>query len=234
MTVDAGKSRTPEMFSRIAPRYDFLNHLLSWNIDRSWRRRLVELAALRPGARVLDVCAGTGDVAFAFFRYADPAGVVCLDRSREMLEVGLEKARRRKLDGLVRFVEGDVLHLPFEDGRFDAVTVGFGLRNLPDYDAGAAEMRRVLSPGGRFVVLEFAPPSRGLYRKGYAFYLGRVIPLLGGAVSGSREAYRYLASSVGGFLEKERVVGLFEKSGFKNVSAKPMTGGIVYLYSGEK
>jgi demethylmenaquinone methyltransferase/2-methoxy-6-polyprenyl-1,4-benzoquinol methylase len=151
-----------------------------------------------------------------------------------MLEIGLEKARRKALDGLLRFVEGDVLGLPFEDGRFDAVSIAFGLRNLSDYAAGVAEMRRVLAPRGKLMILEFAPPSRELYRKGYAFYLGRVVPLIGGAVSGSREAYRYLASSVGEFLERERVVDLLEKGGLKEVSAKRMTGGIVYLYSGEK
>lgn len=228
------KSSTPEMFSRIARRYDLLNHLLSLNIDHSWRRRLVEQSGLPRGGRVLDVCAGTGDAAFAFARYAEPSEVVCVDLSRGMLDIGVEKARRQNLDGLVRFVEGDALRLPFDDGRFDAVSIAFGLRNLADYAAGVSEMRRVLASGGRLVVLEFAPPSRALYRKGYSFYLGRFVPFVGGAVSGSREAYRYLASSVGEFLTRERVTELFEKAGLKNVSAKPMTGGIVYLYTGEK
>jgi demethylmenaquinone methyltransferase/2-methoxy-6-polyprenyl-1,4-benzoquinol methylase len=234
MTANLLKSQTPEMFSMIAHRYDLLNHLLSLNIDRLWRRRLVERSGLPLGGRVLDACAGTGDVAFAFARYADPSEVVGVDLSRAMLEIGKEKALRKKLDGLVRFVEGDVLALPFEDGRFDAVSIAFGLRNLPDYAAGIAEMTRVLVPRGRLLVLEFAPPSRDLYRRGYVFYLGRVIPLVGGAVSGSSEAYGYLASSVGEFLARERVLNLMEAAGLKNVSAKRMTGGIVYLYSGEK
>ena len=234
MTASLDKSCTPEMFSRIARRYDLLNHLLSLNIDHSWRRRLVEQSGLPRGGRVLDVCAGTGDAAFAFARYAEPSEVVCVDLSRGMLDIGVEKARRKKLDGLVRFVGGDALRLPFDDGRFDAVSIAFGLRNLPDYVLGIAEMRRVLAPGGRLMILEFAPPSRDLYRKGYAFYLGRVVPFVGGTVSGSRGAYGYLASSVGEFLKRERVVNLLEKAGLKNVSAKPMTGGIVYLYTGEK
>jgi len=234
MTAAPDKSRTPEMFSRIAGRYDLLNHLLSLNIDRSWRRALVEQSGLAAGGRVLDVCAGTGDVAIAFAEHAEPSEIVCVDLSREMLEIGVEKARRRKIEGVVRFVEGDALRLPFGDGRFDAVSIAFGLRNLPDYAAGIAEMKRVLAPGGRLLVLEFAPPSRDLYRKGYAFYLGRLVPFVGGAVSGSREAYRYLASSVGEFVTRERVVDLFQEAGLKNVSAKPMTGGIVYLYTGEK
>ena len=234
MTAAPDKSRTPEMFSRIAGRYDLLNHLLSLNIDRSWRRALVEQSGLAAGGRVLDVCAGTGDVAIAFAEHAEPSEIVCVDLSREMLEIGVEKARRRKIEGVVRFVEGDALRLPFGDGRFDAVSIAFGLRNLPDYAAGIAEMKRVLAPGGRLLVLEFAPPSRDLYRKGYAFYLGRLVPFVGGAVSGSREAYRYLASSVGEFVTRERVVDLFQEAGLKNVSAKPMTGGIVFLYIGEK
>jgi demethylmenaquinone methyltransferase/2-methoxy-6-polyprenyl-1,4-benzoquinol methylase len=234
MTVSLDKSRTPEMFSRIAHRYDLLNHLLSLNLDRSWRRKLVEQSGLPRGGRVLDVCAGTGDVAFAFAKHAEPADVVCVDLSRGMLDIGVEKARRKKLEGVVRFVEGDALRLPFDNDRFDAVSIAFGLRNLPDYAAGVSEMRRVLGPRGRLLVLEFAPPSRDLYRKGYSFYLGRLVPFLGGAVSGSGEAYRYLASSVGEFLTKERVAELLDKAGFKNVSAKPMTGGIVYLYTGEK
>ncbi len=228
------KTETPQMFSRIAHRYDLLNHLLSLNIDRSWRRRLVESARLRRGGRVLDACAGTGDVAFAFFRDAEPSEIVAVDLSREMLEIGEAKSQRQGLDGRVRFVEGDVLALPFDDGRFDAVSIAFGLRNLPDYGKGMAEMTRVLAPGGKLVILEFAPPSRELYRRGYAFYLRRVVPLVGGLVSGSREAYEYFASSVGDFLPRERVLDLMRKAKLKNVSARRLTGGIVYVYSGDK
>jgi demethylmenaquinone methyltransferase/2-methoxy-6-polyprenyl-1,4-benzoquinol methylase len=234
MTANLPKSQTPEMFSRIARRYDLLNHLLSLNVDRLWRRRLVERTGLPRGGRVLDACAGTGDVAFAFAKYADPSEVIGVDLSRAMLEIAREKALRKKLDRLVRFVEGDVLALPFEDGRFDAVSIAFGLRNLPDYAVGIAEMTRVLVPGGRLVVLEFAPPSRDLWRRGYVFYLGRVIPVVGGAISGSGEAYGYLASSVGEFLARERVEDLMGEAGVKNVSAKRMTGGIVNLYTGDK
>jgi demethylmenaquinone methyltransferase/2-methoxy-6-polyprenyl-1,4-benzoquinol methylase len=228
------KYETPQMFSKIAHRYDLLNHLLSLNIDRSWRRRLVEAARLRRGGRVLDACAGTGDVAFAFLRDTEPSEIVAVDLSREMLEIGAAKSQRQGLDGRVRFVEGDVLALPFDDGWFDAVSIAFGLRNLPDYAKGLAEMTRVLAPGGRLVILEFAPPSRELYRRGYAFYLRQVVPLVGGLVSGSREAYEYFAASVGDFLPRERVLDLMRKARLKNVSAHGFTGGIVYVYSGDK
>jgi demethylmenaquinone methyltransferase/2-methoxy-6-polyprenyl-1,4-benzoquinol methylase len=228
------KSDTPEMFSGIAGRYDGLNHLLSLNIDRVWRRRLVESCGLPRRGRVMDACTGTGDVAIAFARRTEAAEVIALDRSRAMLDIGREKAARRKLDGKIRFVEGDVLDLPFESGRFDAVSIAFGLRNLADYAAGLSEMTRVLVPGGRLGILEFAPPSRELYRKGYAFYLQYVIPRVGRLVSGSKDAYGYLASSVGDFLPSERGLGLMREAGLRNVSAKRSTGGIVTLYRGEK
>jgi len=228
------KSDTPEMFSTIAGRYDVLNHLLSLNIDRVWRRRLVESCSLPRRGRVMDACTGTGDVAIAFARHTEAAEVIALDRSREMLDVGREKAAREKLDGKIRFIEGDVLDLPFESGRFDAMSIAFGLRNLADYAAGLSEMTRVLVPGGCLVILEFAPPSRKLYRKGYAFYLQCVIPRVGRLVSGSKDAYGYLASSVGDFLPSERVLDLMREARLRNVSAKQSTGGIVTLYRGEK
>ena len=222
------------MFSIIAPRYDFLNHLLSANIDRVWRRRLVESAGLPPRGRVMDACSGTGDIAIAFAERTEAAEVIALDRSGEMLDIGRAKAARKRLDGKIHFVEGDVLDLPFENGRFDAVGIAFGLRNLADYAAGLAEMTRVLVPGGRLVILEFAPPSRALSSIGYAFYLSHVIPRAGRLVSGSREAYAYLASSVSDFLPSERVLDLMRETGLGIVSAKRLTGGIVTLYRGEK
>lgn len=228
------KSDTPEMFSEIARSYDFLNHLFSLNLDRVWRKRLVESAGVRGRGRVLDACAGTGDVAFAFAGRTDAAEVIAVDRSREMLEIGKEKAARRRLGGRIHFVEGDVLALPFENGRFDAVSVAFGLRNLPDYAAGLSEMARVLAPGGQLVMVEFALPPRGLCGKAYAFYLQQVIPRVGRLVSGSAGAYAYLAASVGGFLRGEGVLALMRETGLGNVSAKPLTGGIVTLYRGEK
>jgi demethylmenaquinone methyltransferase/2-methoxy-6-polyprenyl-1,4-benzoquinol methylase len=222
------------MFSRIAPRYDFLNHLLSANLDRVWRRRLVESAGLLPRGRVMDACSGTGDIAIAFAERTDASEVIALDRSGEMLDIGRAKAARKRLDGEIHFVEGDVLDLPFESGRFDAVSIAFGLRNLADYAAGLAEMARVLVPGGRLVILEFAPPSGALSSIGYAFYLHHVIPRAGKLISGSRDAYAYLASSVSNFLPSDRVLDLMREAELRKVSAKRLTGGIVTLYRGEK
>lgn len=223
----------PDMFSRIAPRYDLLNHLLSLNVDRLWRRRLADAAGVPRGGRALDACAGTGDVAIALAARSGAAEIVAVDLSREMIRIGERKAARAAPGGRIQFVEGDVLDLPFRAGAFDAVTIAFGLRNLADRGKALAETARVLIPGGRVVILEFAPPSAGLRGRAYAFYLHKMIPLIGRAISGSTEAYGYLASSVGGFLPAERVLDLMARSGFRNLSAKPLTGGIVYVYRGE-
>jgi len=228
------KTDTPKMFSDIAHSYALLNHLFILNLDRVWRRRLVESAGLPPRGRVMDACSGTGDIAIAFAERTEAAEVIALDRSGEMLDIGRAKAAGRKLDEKIHFIEGDVLDLPFESGRFDAVSIAFGLRNLADYAAGVAEMTRVLVHGGRLVILEFAPPSKGLFGRGYASYLHHVIPRAGRLVSGSRDAYAYLASSVSNFLPSERVLDLMREAGLRKVSAKRLTGGIVTLYRGEK
>jgi demethylmenaquinone methyltransferase/2-methoxy-6-polyprenyl-1,4-benzoquinol methylase len=223
----------PDMFSRIAPRYDLLNHVLSLNLDRLWRRRLVEAADVRDGARVLDACAGTGDVALAVIERTGAREVVAVDLSCDMIRIGKMKTGGADPGGKVRFVGGDALQLPFATGVFDAVTVAFGLRNLSHYGTGLSEMRRVLAPGGRLVVLEFAPPPRGLRGRTYGFYLRRLVPKIGHIVSGSRNAYGYLASTVGEFLRPEDVLDLMAGAGFRKLSAKSLTGGIVYLYRGD-
>jgi demethylmenaquinone methyltransferase/2-methoxy-6-polyprenyl-1,4-benzoquinol methylase len=228
------KEDTPAVFSRIADRYDLLNHVLSFNIDRTWRRRLVESATLPSGGRVLDACTGTGDVAFGFVSHSEPSVVCGVDLSREMLRIGRGKSLRKRLADKVVFVEGDVLGLPFESGVFNAVTIAWGLRNLPDYRAGILEMTRVLDTGGTLLVLEFAPPKGNVLLEAYGLYLRGVVPFLGGLVSGSRQAYRYLASSIGDFLPRNHVLELMDKAGLKNITAEKLTGGIAYIYRGEK
>lgn len=232
--MDMQRLDIPDMFSGIAPRYDLLNHFLSLNVDRVWRRRLVEAAGVPDGGRVLDACAGTGDVAIALVEHSGAADVVAVDLSGEMTRIGREKVRRANHAGRIQFAEGDVLDLPFRTGCFDAVTIAFGLRNLADCAAGLSEMARVLKPGGRIAVLEFAPPSGRVWSAAYAFYLHKIIPPVGRVISGSKEAYNYLASSVDGFLPPERLLGLMARSGFRNLSAKSLTGGIVFVYRGEK
>jgi demethylmenaquinone methyltransferase/2-methoxy-6-polyprenyl-1,4-benzoquinol methylase len=151
-----------------------------------------------------------------------------------MLLIGDGKLNRGGYDERIRLVESDVLRLPFEDGVFDAVTIAFGLRNLPDYQAGVSEMARVLKPGGRLLVLEFCPPSGGLYLKAYQFYLRRVMPVIGAAVSGSTRAYRYLASSIGEFITADAVRELMDNATLADFQAHKLTGGIAFIYCGTK
>jgi demethylmenaquinone methyltransferase/2-methoxy-6-polyprenyl-1,4-benzoquinol methylase len=228
------KADTPEMFSEIAHRYDLLNHVLSLNIDRLWRKALVRSAEASGCDRILDAATGTADVAIAFANALPDCRVVGIDRSRRMLAVGNEKILRRRLEGRVQLREGDVMRLPFRDEEFDVVSIAFGLRNLPDYSNGVSEMTRVLKPGGRLLILEFSPPSRGLYSRVYGFYLRRIIPIVGGIVSGSRAGYRYLASSIGEFPTRDEVVALMRSAHLDDVGAKKLTGGIAYIYRGRR
>jgi demethylmenaquinone methyltransferase/2-methoxy-6-polyprenyl-1,4-benzoquinol methylase len=226
------KSKTPEMFSEIAHRYDLLNHMLSMNVDRRWRKALVTAAGVDAQGRVLDVATGTGDVAIEFARRTAANDIVGLDLSEGMLAVGREKTERMGLDGRVRMMDGDALALPFEDGRFDAVSIAFGLRNLSDFGAGIAEMARVLKPGGRLLVLEFFPPRGGLFLKAYRLYLGTVLPVVGRVVSGSPRAYRYLHRSIEEFISHDQIRAHMADAGLVDVTARKLTGGIAYLYRG--
>ena len=222
------------MFSRIARRYDLLNHLLSVNADRSWRRALVKNAGVTEGANVLDVATGTGDVAVEFARRTRAGSVVGLDRSTGMLDRAAGKISKKRLTGRVSLVEGDALDLPFAAGSFDAVTIAFGLRNLPDYAVGVREMARVLRPGGRLLVLEFFPPRSGLFLGLYRVYLSTVLPVIGGTVSGSAEAYRYLASSIKSFVSHEDIRRYMENAGLTQLDSQKLTGGVAFVYRGVK
>jgi len=226
------KVDSPEMFSKIAHRYDLLNHVLSLNIDRYWRKKLVRAADLSGSAKILDAATGTGDVAIAFARALPECHVVGVDRSEGMLAIGRGKIDRLDLAGRVRLRDADVLELPFDDGEFDVVSIAFGLRNLPDYEQGISEMVRVLRPGGKLLVLEFAPPASGLYLKAYKFYLQNVIPVIGGILSGSWKAYRYLATSIGDFLPGDRILDMMRHADLINVAASKMAGGVTYLFEG--
>jgi demethylmenaquinone methyltransferase / 2-methoxy-6-polyprenyl-1,4-benzoquinol methylase len=229
----ADKSRTPRMFSAIARRYDLLNHVLSGNVDRRWRRALVTTTETRPGEDVLDVATGTADVAIEFARRARAGSITGVDLSPGMLGVGRDKLERAGLSGRIRLVEGDALSLPFADESFDVVTIAFGLRNLPDYGRGVAEMTRVLRPGGRLVVLEFLPP-RGAALLAYRAYLATFLPLAGRLISGSGEAYGYLAASIREFLDPTEVETLLATAGLARVESRRLTAGIAGLYRGVK
>ncbi len=218
--------RVRDMFARISPRYDLLNHLLSGNIDKRWRRRVVrKLAPLMPsGAQVLDVACGTGDLSIEFFEQSK-ARIIGLDFCRPMLELAKAKT------GDVELIEGDALHLPFADKTFDAITIAFGLRNLSSVDAGLRELRRVLKPNGWLAVLEFSQPARGL-RGIVGCYYARVLPRLGGWLSGSRNAYEYLPDSISRFPNQTELAVMMRDAGFAEVGFENLTGGVAALHFG--
>jgi demethylmenaquinone methyltransferase / 2-methoxy-6-polyprenyl-1,4-benzoquinol methylase len=220
--------RVREMFAQISPRYDLLNHLLSGNIDRRWRRAVVrKLKPLLPAdSQILDVACGTGDLSIALFEETN-AKLIGVDFCRPMLDLAKTKA------GKISFIEGDALCLPFADGAFDAVTIGFGLRNLSNVTSGLSELRRVLKPGGWAAVLEFSRPAAGL-RAMVAFYYARVLPQLGGWLSGSRSAYEYLPDSISHFPNQEELAAAMRGAGFADVSFENLTGGIAALHVGRR
>ncbi len=226
MTVETGTlpaEGVQRMFDRIAPVYDVMNRVMTGGLDRRWRRITVE-QAVSPGDRVLDACCGTGDLAIAAQRRG-AAEVVGLDFSEEMLE----RARRKAPE--LEWVRGDALALPFGDSSFDAATVGFGVRNVDDLEAGIRELRRVLRPGGRLAILEITTPV-GALAVFYGFWFDRVIPLLGKVLPGGA-AYTYLPASVRRFPKPEDLADLLAENGFGKVRFRRFAGGIVALHVGE-
>jgi len=223
-----------EMFAGIAGRYDLLNHLLSLNIDKGWRRKVS--AALRPvldnpSAVVLDVACGTGDLSLELNR-GSRAQIVGTDFCRPMLTNAKTKSEGESKP--IPYIEGDALGLPFVDDSFDAVTIAFGLRNLANVPDGLTELRRILKPGGTLAVLEFSAPVVPGFGKLFNFYFAHVLPRIGGAVSGSRGAYEYLPDSVSKFPNQKKLVEMIESTGFADVKYANLTGGIAALHTGTK
>ena len=234
----AGESQTAKwvqrMFSDIAPRYDLLNHLLSFNIDRTWRKALVQSltpSLQLPEARVLDLCCGTGDVLLAL-QSAAFKPVIGADFCHPMLLAAAGKSRARGF--ATPLFEADALELPLAANSLDAISIAFGFRNLVDYQAGLAECLRVLKPGGALAILEFSHPPGLATRAAYSFYSSVLLPVIGALVSGSREAYTYLPESVKRFPQAEELRGMFEARGFVNAQFELLTGGIAALHTGDK
>lgn len=232
--------RVREMFATIAARYDLLNHLLSVNIDKRWRRRVAKmlhgtLPPLNPSgkgeARILDVACGTGDLSLTLFEKVD-ARVVGLDFCRPMLRLATSKAFRLGFE--VPFIEGDALSLPFRDRSFEAATIAFGLRNLAGVEAGIEELFRILKPGGRVVVLEFSKPTTPILRSLFRIYFTKVLPLFGGLISGSMTAYQYLPDSVSRFPDQTELASMMRQVGFTEVTFQNLSGGIAALHLGTR
>jgi demethylmenaquinone methyltransferase/2-methoxy-6-polyprenyl-1,4-benzoquinol methylase len=234
---DLNKSpeRISGMFDAIAGRYDFLNHLLSAGIDRRWRTRAIASLRLTGCERVLDLCTGTGDLGLASIDAAPPAArVVGVDFAGAMLRVGLEKVRARGLGSRFALVRGDATRIPAAAASVDAVTIGFGIRNVQDTAAACDEIFRVLRPGGRLAVLEFGIPTTPGVRAAYLWYFNRVLPRIGRIVSRHSAAYGYLPASVGAFATPNEFSAILRRSGFVDVRADPLTFGIVYLYTARR
>ncbi|GAB1446611.1 MAG: bifunctional demethylmenaquinone methyltransferase/2-methoxy-6-polyprenyl-1,4-benzoquinol methylase UbiE [Cyclobacteriaceae bacterium] len=227
------KDQVAKMFDNISGNYDFLNHFLSLGIDVVWRKKAIrQLVPIGP-KQILDVATGTGDFAIEALRLA-PDKVVGVDISEGMLEVGRVKMKNRKLDGKIELLYGDSENLPFEENKFDAVIVAFGVRNFEHLEKGLAEMLRVVRPGGKVVVLEFSKPRKFPFKQLYNFYFKFVLPKIGRWVSKDSSAYTYLPESVQAFPDGERFVEILNQLGYKNTSCKPLTFGISSLYTGTK
>jgi demethylmenaquinone methyltransferase/2-methoxy-6-polyprenyl-1,4-benzoquinol methylase len=219
------------MFDRIASRYDLLNSVMSAGLHHRWRERAVERTEVGPGDSALDVCCGTGDLTFELASRVSPGGhVVGCDFSEPMLDLARDKASERGVDG-VRFEWADALRLPYDSGRFDAVTVGFGVRNFADRDAGLREMARVLRPGGRLVVLEFTAPRRPPFSTFYSVWFDRIVPVLG-RLTNDPSAYAYLAESVKSFPDPPGLAAKLDAAGLGQVRYTVLAGGIVTIHSG--
>lgn len=237
-------ARVRDMFTRIAPRYDFLNHLLSFSLDNVWRRRTAKrfLHILRrPDARILDLCCGTGDLAFALDRARASALREAQNTRAQILgsdfvEPMLVRAREKADTGrrAVVFAAADALHLPFPDATFDLITMAFGFRNLANYEYGLREFARVLKPGGELGILEFTEPSSGPMAGLFRFYFKNILPRIGAAVSGNSEAYAYLPKSVSKFPSPPELSALMEKCGFRDVRIASWNFGSVILHSARR
>lgn len=239
MSVEPAPESPPQqlgsgaMFDRIADRYDLLNRIISLGIDVSWRRRTVRALGLAEGGRVLDIATGTADLAIEIAERARSAQVVGLDPSEGMLAVGRKKVARARLEDRIELVTGDAVALPFEEATFDAVTIAFGIRNVPDRSKALAEMLRVTKPGGTLAVLELSEPEGGLMGGMARLHVHTIVPFVGGLLSGSQE-YRYLQKSIAAFPPADEFGQLMRRAGWEVARIEPLTFGVAHLYVGRK
>ncbi len=230
---DEKSAAVRDMFGAIAPRYDFLNRLLSLGIDRRWRRIAVSLVRHQPGGRILDVATGTGDVALAIAaRTPDSVTVTGIDFCAEMVEIGMDKVSRSPFRERIDLTMAPCEDIPFPDGTFDSVTIAFGIRNVVDRLRGLQEMRRILRPGGNAVILEFSTPETPMFRILYHWYFLRVLPAIGGLFS-QKSAYQYLPDSVMEFPSRQEFKALMSQAGFRNVAHRNLTFGIATIFTGD-
>jgi len=227
------KEQVAKMFNSISGNYDFLNHFLSLGIDITWRKKAVKLLKPYQPKLILDVATGTGDFALEALQL-NPERIIGIDISEGMLEVGRKKMKDKKVDDRIQLQLGDSENLPFEENKFDAIIVAFGVRNFENLERGLSEMLRVVKPGGNIVILEFSRPRQFPFKQLYHFYFKFILPRIGRWVSNDHAAYTYLPESVQAFPDGDQFVELLSRLGYKNTACKPLTFGISSLYTGTK
>ncbi len=231
---ESKKKQVENMFDKIAFRYDFLNRFLSAGIDVGWRKKAIKLLISSQPKNILDVATGTGDFALTCYEILKPGKVTGIDISEGMLEIGKKKIKRAGLQDKVELIHGDSEAILFDDNTFDAVTVAFGVRNFENLELGLEEIKRVLKPGGKLVVLECTKPSAPVIKQLYNFYMKTITPKIGKIVAKNNEAYQYLNDSVLQFPEKESFVQILNQSNYRNAFYKTLTLGICTIYCAEK
>ena len=227
------KQEVAEMFDNISARYDFLNHFLSLGIDKIWRRKAINQLRSTPVKKIIDIATGTGDFAIAALKL-NPEEVIGLDISAGMLAVGEQKMIKNKVDSIIKMQLGDSENIPYDSNYFDALTVGFGVRNFENLELGLTEMLRVLKPGGKAVILEFSKPKRFPIKQIFGFYSRYFIPFFGKRISKDAQAYSYLPESVAAFPEGKDFEEILHKIGYKNIESTLVSGGIATIYAGIK
>lgn len=230
---EAKKQQVAEMFDSISGKYDFLNHFLSLGIDIKWRKKAIKLLQKDQPKQILDIATGTGDFAIEALKL-NPEKVIGVDISEGMLNVGREKMKKKGYDHIIDMQSGDSENIHFEDNKFDAVIVAFGVRNFENLEKGLKEMNRVLRPGGKAVILEFSKPTVFPFKQLYNLYFRWILPRIGKLVSKDSAAYTYLPESVNEFPYGNDFLTILTKTGFKNTTCKPLTLGISSIYVGEK
>lgn len=232
-STESKKEQVAAMFDSIAGKYDFLNHFLSAGIDIVWRKKAIAMLQEYSPRIILDVATGTGDFAIEAMSLK-PEKIIGIDISEGMLNVGRKKIKKKNLDKIIEMKLADSEKIPFPDNIFDAITVGFGVRNFENPSSGIADMYRVLKPGGTLVVLEFSKPEKFPVKQLYHFYFNNILPFIGKIVSKDNTAYTYLPESVGDFASGNGFLNLLDSNGFKNTSCRPLTFGIASIYVGKK
>ncbi|WP_294959044.1 bifunctional demethylmenaquinone methyltransferase/2-methoxy-6-polyprenyl-1,4-benzoquinol methylase UbiE [uncultured Flavobacterium sp.] len=227
------KEQVTQMFDTISGNYDNLNRVISFGIDVKWRKKVLKIVSDKKPKVILDIATGTGDLAILLAQ-TNAEKIIGLDISAGMLEVGKKKVEEKKLSNVIELVLGDSENMPFEDNYFDAITVGFGVRNFENLEKGFAEILRVLKPNGVFVILETSVPDKFPYKQGYNFYSKNILPLIGKLFSKDNDAYGYLSESAAAFPYGEALNNILRKTGFIDVVAMPQTFGVTTIYSASK